>query len=297
MPSGSQHAIAIAGTGRLAQALGRLLGERGEPVTFVAGRNPERTRAAAAFIGPEVQPVALEALAGRAGRVLIAVSDDAIPEVARLLAASGMSSGIALHTCGAMGPEALASLAAAGVSCGAIHPLQTVPTPEQGLDVLPGAAYAIDGDDPALAWASRIAHLLGGETLRIRPEQRPLYHAAAVMASNYVVALVDAAAILLGAAGVGEDKALRAIGLLVQSSAANALNLGPLKALTGPIQRGDLETVSSHLNALAGAPASVSGFYRSAGLHALDLAERGGLAKDRARLIEAILRENEGGNG
>jgi predicted short-subunit dehydrogenase-like oxidoreductase (DUF2520 family) len=297
MPSPSQHSIAIAGTGRMAQALGRLLGERGEPVAAVAGRDPERTRAAAAFIGAGVQPVAIEKLAGEAARVLIAVSDSAISEVAGILAASRMSSGIALHTCGTAGPEALAPLAIAGVSCGTLHPFQTVATPEQGLDALPGCAFAIEGDPAALEWASRIAGLLGGETLRIRPEHRPLYHAAAVMASNYVVALVDAAAMLMDAAGVGQDEALRAIGPLVRSSVANALRLGPVRALTGPIQRGDLETVSGHLGALASVPERVRGLYRSAGLHALDLAVRRGLAKDRARLIEELLRRGEGGNG
>ncbi len=297
MPSGSHDSIGIAGTGRLAQAFGRLLSVRGEPVVAVAGRDPERTRVAAAFIGREVQPVVLSELPARASRILIAVSDGAIPEVARLLAASGMTSGIALHTCGGLGADALAPLAAAGVNCGAIHPLQTIATPEQGLEALPGAAFAIDGDAAALEWGGRIARLLGGETLRIRPEHRALYHAAAVMASNYVVALVDAAAMLMDAAGISEDKALRAMGPLVQSSVANALSLGPVKALTGPIQRGDVETVSGHVRALARMPESVRGFYRSAGLHALDLAVRRGLAKDRARLIEAKLRESEGGNG
>ena len=117
---------------------------------------------------------------------------------------------------------------------------------------LPGAAFAIDGDAAALEWAGRIAHLLGGETLRILPEHRALYHAAAVMASNYVVALVDAAAMLMDAAGISEDKALRAIGTAGSRRASRTrCSLGPVEALTGPIQRGDVETVCGHLRALA----------------------------------------------
>ena len=291
-----QLPIVIAGTGRVARAIGRLLAERGEPVIAVAGRNPERTRAAAAFIGHGAGPATLGPLPERAARVLIAVSDSAIPEVARLLKESGMKQGIAVHTCGALGPEALAPLASAGVSCGALHPLQTFASPEQGLSALTGCTFAIDGDEAALEWARQIAHLLSSATLRVPPEGRPLYHAAAVMASNYVVSLVDAAAILMNAAGIRPDEALRALGPLVETSVANALRFGTAEALTGPVQRGDVETVSRHLAALVDTPQSVEALYRAAGLHTVGLAARGGLAPDRARLLEDLFKERDRGN-
>jgi predicted short-subunit dehydrogenase-like oxidoreductase (DUF2520 family) len=296
MPTDSRLPIAIAGTGRVAQALGRLLAERGEPVAAVAGRDPERTRAAAEFIGNKVKPVTFGTLPGRTGRVLIAVSDSSIPEVAGLIADSGMKQGVALHTCGAMGPEALAPLAAVGVSCGALHPLQTFANPEQGLSALTGCTFGIDGDAAALKWAVEIAHLLDATTLRVPPAGRLLYHAAAVMASNYVVALVDAAAMLMDAAGFEPDRALRALGPLVEASVSNALRLGTVEALTGPVDRGDVVTVSGHLSALSQAPESVQGLYRAAGLHTVGIAERGGLAPDRARLLENLFRESDRGN-
>ncbi len=297
MRKDSHLPIAIAGTGRVAQALGRLLAEHGEPVAAVAGRNPERTRAAAVFIGHKVKPVALGTLPKRTGRLLIAVSDSSIPEVAGLIAGSGMKPGIALHTCGAMGPEALAPLAGAGVSCGALHPLQTFATPEQGLSALTGCTFGIDGDTAALEWAVQIARLLDAATLRIPPAGRLLYHAAAVMASNCVVALVDAAAMLMDAAGIEPNRAVRALGPLVEASVGNALHMGPVEALTGPVQRGDLATISGHLSALRQAPESVQALYRAAGLHSVGLAVRGGLAPDQARLLEDLFRESNRGNG
>ncbi len=200
MPPRSIDPILVAGTGRVAQALGRLLVEHGEPVIAVVGRDQEKARTAAAFIGSRVKPAVFDAIPKRATRFLIAVSDSAVTEVASRLARGGVSRGIALHTCGAFGAEALAPLAAAGVLCGALHPLQTLASPEQGLSALPGCLFATDGDATALAWAERIVRLLGGETLPIPPQDRPLYHAAAVMASNYVVALIDAAAMLMDAA-------------------------------------------------------------------------------------------------
>ncbi|MFB3779382.1 MAG: Rossmann-like and DUF2520 domain-containing protein [Bryobacteraceae bacterium] len=297
MPPHSKEPILIAGTGRVAQALGRLLAEHGEPVAAVLGRTLERARSAAAFIGRRARPVVFGTLPKRATRVLIAVSDDAITEVAARLAADGFNHGVALHTCGAFGAEVLAPLAAAGVSCGSLHPLQTYATPEQGLSALPGCLFAVEGDAAAIEWAVQIAQLLGGETLAIPPASRPLYHAAAVMASNYLVAVVDAAAMLMGAAGVSRDKALRALAPLIETSARNAIELGPVAALTGPIQRGDLLSLGGHARALACQPETVRELYRWAGLHALDMAVRRGLSEETARLVEKLLRGGGGENG
>ncbi|MCL5744638.1 MAG: DUF2520 domain-containing protein [Acidobacteria bacterium] len=284
--------VAIAGAGRVAQAMGRLLRERGEVVTAVASRSLIRAEAAAAFIGGGAEAVAYSTLPAHAGHILIAVPDDALPEVAGILARSGMRRGVALHTCGTRGPEVLAPLAAQGVSCGTLHPLQTVASPQQGLSALTGAAFAIDGDAAATAWAGHIAALLGGEPLRVAPNSRPFYHAAAVMASNYAVALLDAAVILMNRAGIHEDTARRALGPLVRESIRNALALGPVAALTGPIERGDAGTVNAHLEALADVPETVRQLYKAAGLQALDIARRRGLEQSKVRRMEELLRES-----
>jgi predicted short-subunit dehydrogenase-like oxidoreductase (DUF2520 family) len=278
----------------MAQALGRLLVERGEPVAAVASRDSGQAAHAAGFIGGGVESVSYRELPSRAGRLLIAVTDAALPAVVQRLAEAsaeaGICGGVALHTCGTFGPEALEPLAGRGYSCGTLHPLQTVAAPERGVTALPGSAFAVAGDTEALAWAERIAALLGGEALRIAPKFRPVYHAAAVMASNYIAALLDAAVILMGAAGITEDRALRAIAPLARASLNNAADLGPLRALTGPIERGDSETVALHLNALENEPESVRELYRTAGLHALELARRRGLGEPEAARLEALLR-------
>ena len=289
MNAGAQESIGIAGTGRVAQALGRLLRERGEPVVAVAGRNPGHAARAAEFIGAAA--VLPRQLPGRAGRILIAVGDGAVVEVARELAEAGMDRGAALHTCGAWGPEILEPLGRAGIACGVLHPLQTFATPEAGVTVLPGSAFAVAGDPAAVAWGERIVALLDGTVLHIAPGAMPRYHAAAVMASNYVAGLIDAAAMLMKAAGIDEKTALDALGPLIYAGVANALALGPEKALTGPIERGDAETVRRHLRSLGATPPSVSGLYRSAGLHVLEVARRRGLAEAKAREIETLLRE------
>ena len=102
---------------------------------------------------------------------------------------------------------------------------------------------------------------------------------------------------LMIAAGIEPDKALWALGPLVEESVGNALHLGTVEALTGPVQRGDAQTISGHLNALRQAPESVQRLYRAAGLHAVGLAVRGGLAPDRGRLLENLFQESDRGNG
>jgi predicted short-subunit dehydrogenase-like oxidoreductase (DUF2520 family) len=282
----SDSPIGIAGAGRVAQALGKLLSARGEPVAFVASRSIEHARVAATFIGPRVKAVSYAELAPKAPRILIAVSDSALETVASTLDAR---SGIVLHTCGNAGPEALRALGERGVSCGAIHPLQTIADPETGASALDGAAFAISGDAPAVAWAEQIARVANGRILRIPAERRPLYHAAAVMASNYITALLSAAQTLLIAAGVDPDEALEALGPLARTSLENTLRQGPVAALTGPIERGDMATISSHLAALKDLRSPIPLLYRAAGLETLELARKKGLCAERAAATEQLL--------
>ncbi len=270
----------------MAQALGRLLHRRGEPVAFVASRTIEHARRAAAFIGPSVKAVSYSDLAHHASRILIAVPDSAVESVA---AALHLQPGIALHTCGSKGPEALQVLADRGVFCGTIHPLQTISDPESGASALDGVAFAICGDAPALAWAGRIARAANGRILRIPAERRPLYHAAAVMASNFITALLSAAQTLLIAADVDPQEALQALGPLARTSLDNALRQGPKAALTGPIERGDVATMAAHLAALKDFPGPIPGLYRAAGLQTLELARGKGLCAERAAATERLL--------
>jgi predicted short-subunit dehydrogenase-like oxidoreductase (DUF2520 family) len=292
------NAIGIAGAGRLAQALGRLLHDRvndgSQSIAAIAGRDFSRTSQAAAFIGSNVQPVDYADLPALADRILICVPDDAVENVARTLAASPHPVRAALHTCGARGPEALAALADRGASCATLHPLQTIASPAQGVADLPGSSFGITGSGASAEWAFEVVRLLDGHALTIAPESRPLYHAAAVMASNYIVAMIDASVQLMGLAGVPPEPALQALSPLIRASTKNTLDDGPVQALTGPIERGDERTVAAHLHALNpsidNVPESVRQLYRQAGLHTIEVARRKSPGIDRGR-IESLLRQ------
>ena len=283
-----QNPIGIAGAGRMAQSLGRLLHDRGEAIAAVASRSLPRAQIAAEFIGAGTEPVSYSRLPARASRLLIAVSDEAIERVARSLARAGITEGMALHTSGAYGPEVLKPLSRLGISCATLHPLQTVSSPEQGLATLPSTFFAISGEGPAARWAEHIVKLLGGRLIRVRSGCNALYHATAVMASNYLVALLDAAISLMQASGIEGEPARQALAPLVRVSVENAIHSGPLKALTGPIERGDAQTVRHHLEALQRAPLpdSVCELYGAAGRHALQLARRKGLPQTKAVVLQ-----------
>jgi predicted short-subunit dehydrogenase-like oxidoreductase (DUF2520 family) len=280
--------IGIVGTGRVAQTLGRLLSENGRPVAAIAGRNPGRTALAALFIGGRTTPVTIE-LPALSSHVLIAVSDRGVEPVAETLAKSGFRCGVALHTCGAKGPQALAVLENQGISCGALHPIQSFASAEQGVASVVGSSFGIDGNPEALRWASSIVALMGGRSLRISPQHRGLYHAAAVMAGSYIAALIYAVAMLV-AAGVERSTALMALAPLVRTSGENSLDLGPVEALTGPIERGDNATVLAHLEDLRSLPDPVRRLYCSAGELVVQMASLRGLQDAKAAEIQEMLR-------
>jgi predicted short-subunit dehydrogenase-like oxidoreductase (DUF2520 family) len=283
----SSKRIGIVGAGRMAQTLGRLLRERGGAPVLIAGRKRESAKAAAAWAGAAAVP--LEEIANTK-RLLIAVSDDGLPEVASKLMDLGLRGAIILHTCGSQGPEVLSELSKLGNSVGVLHPLQTVPSAAQGIASLPGSAFAVAGDMEAVAWAESLVELLGGTCLRIEADRWPLYHAAAVMACNYQVTLVDAALELLEQAGLSRTTALRAIAPMVRATTANILRLGPDLALTGPVQRGDSATVRAHMAALHTARPATALLYSAAGLRTIEIARRRGLSEEKAEALAESLR-------
>jgi predicted short-subunit dehydrogenase-like oxidoreductase (DUF2520 family) len=258
--------IGIVGAGRVARALSHELAACGWRVAPIDSRSP----------------------VGGIRTLLIAVADDALAEVAEALAEAYPSGdGVALHTSGAYGAEILAPLAAKGFDCGTLHPLQTISDGNSG--VLRGIAFAISGSDKAIAVAEQTVAALDGIALRIRPEHRATYHAAAVMASNYITALIHAAGQLLHLAGVTGVESRRALGPLIRQSVENALQQEPAQALTGPIRRGDAGTVAAHLAALKSAPETLQKLYRACGMYTLDVAREGGLSVELASRIEKLL--------
>ena len=177
--------------------------------------------------------------------VIIAVRDDAIAEVSHRLAPHLKNVGVVAHMSGFTPVLALHHLQERGVAVGGFHPLQSLPDPESGADALAGAFVAIGGDDLAVDMLTHLASTLDLHHFLLDDKSRPAYHAAAAAAANFVVTALAVSADLYESAGI--DPAVSRP--LVESVVANVFDHGPASSLTGPIARGDIDTVVGHLTA------------------------------------------------
>jgi predicted short-subunit dehydrogenase-like oxidoreductase (DUF2520 family) len=281
--------IAVVGAGRVGTAVAVLLSRAGHRIVAVTGRGPTRSRADAHLPGVPVldPPEAVRA----AGVVLIGLPDDLIESAVGELAGVGAwrSGSFVGHMSGARGLDVLAGASSAGAHPFALHPLQTFADVGNALERIPGCSIAVTAaDEPTWLVAERLADDLLGESFRLPDELRPLYHAAAVFASNYVVTASGVASDLLAAAGVPDP--VRAMYPLQAATLANVSDLGPAQALTGPIVRGDAGTVERNLEALeAHAPQTVAA-YVAMGRLATALARRSGrLPEEGAMAVAEVL--------
>jgi predicted short-subunit dehydrogenase-like oxidoreductase (DUF2520 family) len=201
---------------------------------------------------------------------LLAVPDTAIGEVAEAIADAVPPLRLVGHTSGATGLDALAPCAGAGAATFSLHPLQTVPAPDTDLTAAP---CAVSGSSPeADQFAHGLAERLGMRPFAVSEERRAAYHAAAAIASNFLVALEESATELLGRAGVEDAREL--LVPLVLRTAANWAEDGA-EALTGPIARGDEETVARHREALAELAPELAPLYEVLAERTREIARRG----------------------
>ena len=274
--------VFVIGAGRAGRALTHAMRVGGVDVVGLHGR-----RAADGItIGQWPATLALASV------VLITVRDGEIDGVMRELLAASLSAGaVVLHASGSVEPAALELLRAHGHPGGTFHPLLPLTDPTRATEQLHRAWIGIDGDEAARSVSRELAAAIGARVLEIPEGMKARYHAAAVFASNFPMVLLATAMKLLTSAGVPADAARGALGTLLVAAAENASAMGPAKALTGPVARGDVETVRAHLGVLGDVP-EVLELYRVLSRGAVGVAEQGGA--DLARLIELreVLRES-----
>jgi predicted short-subunit dehydrogenase-like oxidoreductase (DUF2520 family) len=223
--------------------------DAGHVIAAVVGRDRDHALPAADDLG--VAAHGIEARLPEADLAVIAVRDSAIEPVAGMLAANDPSFAAAVHVSGLVPVDALNALRVVGVRTGSFHPLQTLPNASAGARRLPGAGIAITGEDDLVDLLFSLATSIGAKPFFLGDEAKPLYHAAAAAASNFPIVTLAMARDLFEAAGV-EFSVARP---LVEAIVANAFELGPRAALTGPVARGDVDTVVAQLAAVrASAP-------------------------------------------
>ena len=280
--------LGFIGAGVVGGALARRLAEAGYPVIAVASRRAETAEALAAAVPGCAAFPSPNDVAGKADVVFLTTPDDAIASVA---ASTTWRPGQAVvHCSGALSVDALAPAVEAGAQVGSFHPLQTFASLEQALANLAGTTFALEGELPLLSILQDMAEALGGRSVLVRSEDKVLYHAAAVLTSNYTVTLLQQATELWEAFGRTKDEALAALMPLLHGTVANLESLGLPAALTGPISRGDLATVANHLEALESFP-DIAPVYRALGEATIPIAyAKGRLDRQTAELLLQLLR-------
>lgn len=246
------------GGGTVGTAAGVAWSRAGHTISAVAGREATHRRVEEWL--PGVPVVDTERAARDAEVIVVSVPDDAIPHVAAIVAGAIAPGTWVLHVSGATGLGVLDPVIEAGGRALALHPLQTFPDVDGALAALPGCPVAVtatDADGQALG--EMLARDMGGRPFTLADAARPLYHAAAVFASNYLVSVSGGAVDLLVHAGI--DDPLAVLQPLQAATLANVHRLGPAAALTGPAVRGDAGTVERNIRAIdAAAPDLVAAY-------------------------------------
>lgn len=284
----------VIGAGPVATALATALRLGGVPVLGLWARRPAPARAAASAAGVAAYSSAPPDLLLESDVVVLAVRDDAVGAIATMLIGTGLitTKHVLLHCSGAIAArEAFADVDGKVGGVGTLHPLRAIADGKAVGRAMKGTMFGVEGDERGRAVAQVLAQAMGGAALSLDGGQMAKYHAAAAMASNYVVALIDAAAEVLTGAGLSPEQAVGALVPLAQGALANIAAQGIPGALTGPIRRGDQATVARHLGVLE---AEARDIYRVLALRALAIAGRidgpTAPARDRLDVIGTMLR-------
>ena len=291
-PAEPTPSVFIMGAGVVGTALAARLVRAGLPVIGLHGRQVDLSDAARAISGVVASTGDIPDIIAESDVVIISVRDERVPEVAQRLAHEHRlrPDQILLHTSGANPARTILSPAVPYVrAVGTLHPLVSFADPRVAIEGMNDVAFGIEGDEPARAMAKRIVRALGARAVFLEAENLALYHAGAVMASNYVVAMADTAQTLLVRAGVPPDQALPVLIPLLNSVVQNLARLGLPGALTGPVERGDVSSVERHLKTLEARAPELLPLYRLVGRDVLRLArEKGAMDAVQAARIEAL---------
>jgi predicted short-subunit dehydrogenase-like oxidoreductase (DUF2520 family) len=277
--------VFIIGPGHVGRGLFRAFRASGVEVVGLHGKRPSAVATSSGAIPGE---------ASQANVVIACVRDpqldDAIQEIAVAAKDGRISRGtVILHTSAIAEPAVLVALSSAGFPGGTFHPLVPFSDPDTSADLLRKAWIGIDGENAAKNASRRLAGHLGARTLDIPPGRKPAYHAAAVISSNFPVVLASVAGHLLHDIGIPDASAYQAVDSLMTGAIANMKQAMPDDALTGPVIRGDAETVGKHLRALEGMQPARE-IYRALSNAALEIARRRGTDARKLAAVGAMLR-------
>ncbi len=276
--------VSIVGLGRVGTALAVALRKKGYGIQGLADRDPGALKRAINLLEGEVPGSLFIEDLPSSPVFLIAVRDDAIEGVAkrlrRLYPAALLVHTSGLHSSLILGEGHRLSL----------HPLQSFASLEEAVSNLPGSYFTLEGDGVGLEWGKKVVGALGGVAMEINAAQKPLYHLAACIASNYLITLLYEALKAMEAAGIPWKEGLSGLGALVDGTLRNAKSCGVPQALTGPLVRGDSGTIECHLKSLQ-PYGKLKDFYCFMALRTLQMIREGSLpvSPDALRAMEDMI--------
>lgn len=238
--------LAIVGAGKVGQVFGHCFQQQAVfSVTQILNRTLTSAQAARTFIGAGAALANWQELIA-ADVWMLAVGDDHISEVCTVLCERGLINEhtIVFHCSGSKASIELAAAAASGAAVASVHPVRSFADPQAVAEQFSGTICSLEGDRRALAVLLPAMQAIGAQTVEISAESKLLYHAGSVFASNYLVSLMDVALRAYQSAGIPSELALAMAAPLARQSLENVFTLGSAAALTGPIARGDMTTVS-----------------------------------------------------
>jgi len=273
--------IGFIGAGMTGTALATRLWQRGYPVAAVNSRSLGSAKRLASFVRDCTVCDGPQQVADLASVVFITTPDDIISDIAAGI--RWRPGQVAVHCSGVHSIDILEPASRSGAHACCLHPLQTFAGIEEAINNISGSTFALEGDEAGLAVAREMAQALEGNIILLKAGDKVTYHIAAVTLSNYLVALMKTSADLWQSFGIPQEEAVKALLPLLKGTVRNIERVGIPGCLTGPIARGDVETVRKHVTALGKGQSEKMDIYRVMGMKTLEIA----LAKGRISLETA----------
>jgi len=282
--------LGFIGAGTVGTALAIRLSERGHKVVAVSSRSQASADKLAQAINGCRAVENGQAVADSAELVFITTPDGAIATVVSTIKWHPGQS--VVHCSGADSVNSLEPARKQGASVGAIHPLQTFASVEQAINNISGSTFALEAQEPLLSTLKDIATTLDGTCIELTASDKVLYHAAAVMACNYLVTLVKLATDLWQTFNVPPERATQALLPLLRGTIANIERVGIPQCLTGPIARGDTGTIKKHIDAMEKAAPALLPTYLDLGRQTIPIAlAKGRIDKQQAGELQKLLKD------
>lgn len=284
-----KRTVAVIGAGKVGSVLAKAFHKRGYELVGIASRTLE----SASKLAKEFDVVATTKAADithYADIILIATPDRCIGQVVEEVVKDGgfRAGQFVFHTSGGVPVEVLSPASHQGVYIGGMHPLQSFADEESLVDTIIDSYFALGGDEQATILAGEIVRAFGGKSFIISDKDRPLYHGAACIVSNYFVSLMHWATQIYTGFGLSPGEASAALMPLVQGTVSNLKHLGPTQALTGPISRGDISTIAAHLAGFNNE--QEKNLYAQLGRYTLGIAlEKGSINEEQASRLKELL--------